>query len=61
MPCRELRRATREEIARACFIRQIDVEAVADAWVDQHSRVELTLHNFTDRVTVPLYYDRETA
>lgn len=55
-PCRSLRRASRPETARACFIRNINVDTVADAWIDEDGRVDLVLHGFTDRMTVNLNF-----
>lgn len=53
---RQIRRATELEKARACFIRHVNVDSVAEAWIDCSDRVELVLHGFTDRVMVPLNY-----
>lgn len=52
--CRQIRRASESEKTLACFLRHVDIDNVADAWIDEDGTVDLVLHGFTDRVMVPL-------
>lgn len=62
MTYRQLRRATATEKAQACFIRHIDVDSIAEAWIDDRGRVELVLLDFENRVSVNIanFHQEET-
>lgn len=53
------RRATEEEIVRACFVKVIPREQVAEAWVDQAGVVEIVLHGFINKITVNVGFAEE--
>lgn len=61
MTYRELRRATADEIRRACFIKHVSVDSVAEAWVDLAGNCEIVLRGFIDRLTVNVSTAKEPA
>lgn len=52
MSFRQKRRATSVEIATVCFIKNLSVDDVAEAWVDSDGNVDVVLNGFIDRLTV---------
>lgn len=54
MTHRHKRRATEEEIGKACAARGILRSTIAEAWIDQHDEVELVLLGFVDKIAVNL-------
>lgn len=61
MTYQQKRKATDAELVRACFIKHVPREQIAEAWVDSAGQCELVLHGFIERLTVNVGITEEPA